>query len=143
MARFHNTRLIICNWGAFKRGAAMALPGLGIVVGKDYTYDYELLMHEYGHILQAQRWGYFFFYTRVAISSLISAWKKPDQHIYHWTEWTANLLSKRYFNKEDWDECYFPTQASEYKTALPPFCRDKAKFYSQYLADDRPNDILT
>lgn len=143
MPKFNNVKVWIINVGPFKRGAAMALPGIGIFIGRTYAHDQALLRHEFGHILQARKWGLFFFYTKVAISSLISAWKKPSMHNFHWTEWTANYLSYNYFHTENtfWNHFAYPIappkQNEELSVAsFPHFCKNEVDFYAHYLQDD-------
>lgn len=138
MHRFENIPIVYCNIGAFRNGASMAVPGIGIVISKKYVHDIQLLRHEYGHFLQAKRWGYFFFYFRVAFSSLMSVIRKPRYHKYHWTEWSANYLSYHYFDdKENWDMESFPIQPEmnriEIKFPLPRFCKDVKIFHKKYL----------
>lgn len=140
MRRFEKIPILYCNFGAFRNGASMALPGIGIFVSKKYAQDDALLRHEYGHILQAKKWGYFFFYFRVAFSSLYSAYKNPRYHKYHWTEWSANFLSYMYFKKKEtieWNEDSFPIQPDftkkEVLSPLPSFCRDCSLFFQKYL----------
>jgi hypothetical protein len=88
-------------------GAAATLPGRGIVLSKgQYTlnstsqYTQELLQHEFGHILQANKVGLKAFYQVIAPESLASAardgmngWK----HNAFWTETWSNYLSHNYF----------------------------------------------
>jgi len=81
----------------------VTLPGTGIFVGKgvfSQGLDPDLLMHEFGHILQANDIGKANFYGKVAPSSLWSANKHGQDgwnHMAHWTESWANFKSVNYF----------------------------------------------
>jgi RHS repeat-associated protein len=81
----------------------MTLPGRGIYVGQGVysrNYDLGLMMHEFGHILQARAMGNTYFYTKIAPSSLVSATKSSYgsySHKNHWTEVWANQLAYDYF----------------------------------------------
>ena len=48
----------------------MTVPGVGIFVGPGGINDVDLLKHEFGHILQARKWGAGVFYGDVAPASL-------------------------------------------------------------------------
>jgi hypothetical protein len=100
---FEGVRVFSSEVGDLEYGAAFTLPGLGIFVNPNDVTNEDLLRHEFGHILQAQKWGNDFFYNTIVPQSLISASHNTD-HQSSWTEWTANLLSWRYFGKPaDWD----------------------------------------
>ena len=97
----------------------MTLPGRGIYVGQGVysrNYDSQLLMHEFGHILQAQVMGSAYFYSNIAPSSLMSATKATYgtySHRHHWTEVWANQLAYDYFvrgwnNAIKWNTRRFP-----------------------------------
>lgn len=93
-------------------------------------YDH-LLMHEFGHILQAKDKGLLFYYFIIATISLGSAFccmatvilagfaKKLHlgieitayRHHNTWTEWDASRRAKIYFQKIDWQEKWFPTKS--------------------------------
>lgn len=113
LRRFEGVRLIPLNSGIFLMGAAVALPGIGIVAAEKGLQATGLLRHEFGHILQFRKWGFFFFWIRIAPASLRSARKANREnsynHMHCWTEWSANQLSYTYFgNPADWDFERYP-----------------------------------
>jgi hypothetical protein len=90
------------------KGAAIALPGIGILVSFDYsgTELLKVLQHEYGHIIDARqgifkRGGkllkYFLFYVLIGIPSLASAIFNKQRHRYFWTEIRANKIALTFF----------------------------------------------
>lgn len=110
---FEGVRLISLNSGLFCKGAAVTLPGIGIVAAEKGLQASGLLRHEFGHILQFRKWGFFFFWTRIAPVSLLSARRANRDNLYNhmhcWTEWSANRLSYNYFGKPaDWDLNSYP-----------------------------------
>jgi hypothetical protein len=99
-------------------GAAFTIPGIGITVSegiykyKDFkgSYGRQVLMHEFGHILQNKYYGNI---ASVIISSrsLYSATfsKNAIEHQNTWTEIQANTLSYLYFQQPSyWDFNEFP-----------------------------------
>ena len=99
-------------------GAAFTIPGIGITVSdgiykyKDFkgSYGRQVLMHEFGHILQNKYYGNI---ASVIISprSLYSATfsKNTIEHQNTWTEIQANTLSYLYFQQPSyWDFNEFP-----------------------------------
>lgn len=90
-------------FGNLKNGAAMTLPGIGIFVNPNDLNDIHLLRHEFGHILQARKYGLEFFYTVIGPASLASAAARTGNHNLFWTEVQANTLSWQYFGApSDW-----------------------------------------
>lgn len=92
---------------------AFAFPGIGIFVNEIYTGNKNLLMHEFGHILQFRKYGFFVFWLKIAPASFFSAMKSRiylrHQHKLTHTEIDANLLAYNYFNKPaDWNFGQFP-----------------------------------
>ena len=83
----------------------VALPGRGIIVGQgafSKGLDPDLLMHEFGHILQARQIGNFNFYSKLAPSSLRSARMNGingHNHMNNWTESWANYKAVNYFGR--------------------------------------------
>ena len=72
-----------------------------------------LLRHEFGHVLQARRYGYLWFYLFTGPKSLVSACLEQAgrryQHKNARVEKEANLLSYTYFKSpDDWDHQSFP-----------------------------------
>jgi len=100
--------------GGYNSGG-LALPGIGIVVGKG-TFSQELglevVQHEFGHVLQYRLVGPFWFYLVVGPLSLLSAWTNwhGRGHRRYWTEQWANHLAAEYFGKEKWPYWRFPCQ---------------------------------
>jgi hypothetical protein len=98
-------------------GAAYTLPGVGIHIDVRTHQDYigtdqqkkqeaiQLLKHEFGHILQATKYGKPHFYLLIAPVSLISA-ATTGQHQCTWTEIEANLLALDYYCKS-FNDCFW------------------------------------
>lgn len=124
-------RIYFTRW--LVQGVAFSLPGIGIFLGFRQSHNNlpsgylnHLIMHEYGHVLQAKDKGLFFYYGIITPISLGSAfWSvltampvkffkkinfKPYSHHQTWTEWDASRRAKMYFNENDWQEKWFPTQ---------------------------------
>ncbi|HPG34397.1 MAG: hypothetical protein H6541_02165 [Lentimicrobiaceae bacterium] len=115
--QFEGIRIVCINAFLFRRGAAVTIPGVGIITGKSGACDINLLRHEFGHILQFRQQGACFYWCYIAPASLLSAIKAHRHYAYRhmscWTEWSANLLSYRYFNEpESWDHLNFPVRNS-------------------------------
>ena len=113
ISSFENIRVYAIDIGQFKHGAAMAIPGIGIFVGKKHINNIDLLRHEFGHILQYRKWGWLKFWTNIVPKSIRSASiankDSTHKHMHLWTEWTANQLSYHYFNKPtDWNHRSYP-----------------------------------
>jgi RHS repeat-associated protein len=110
--RFEGVPIIDSELGDLKYGAAMTFPGIGIFLSNSYYLNrperkFDLLRHEFGHILQAQRYGLFDFYAVVAPVSLYSTKMEDHNHQESWTETEANTLSWVYFGfPSDWSERY-------------------------------------
>jgi hypothetical protein len=80
----------------------ITLPGRGIIVPvgtHSLNANYELMQHEFGHILQAKLIGNLNFYTKVGPFSLMSATINPGNHNRFWTEVWANNLSFDFFSR--------------------------------------------
>jgi len=45
---FEGVRIFTLNFGAFKKGAAMMIPGIGIFIGPQDAGNLDLLRHEFG-----------------------------------------------------------------------------------------------
>ena len=60
--KFENTRVYCSTVGALKRRAAIAIPGIGIFIHPTDINNTDLLRHEFGHILQRKKFGFFFFF---------------------------------------------------------------------------------
>lgn len=71
----------------------------------------QLCMHEFGHTVDSQLFGWFYLPV-IGLSSLISAMGKGNHNVF-WTEIRANKHAKRYFSKYysmAWKEDGYPTQ---------------------------------
>jgi hypothetical protein len=70
---FEGVRVYSLNFGIFKKGAAMTIPCLGIFVSRQSLKDTDLLRHEFGHILQARKFGTLAYWRHIVPASLKSA----------------------------------------------------------------------
>lgn len=114
---FEKIKVYGSKLGALNKRAAITIPGVGIFVHPDDKNNIDLLRHEFGHILQRRKWGLWFFISKIALNSIISARKsnknKQYKHMNFWTEWTANKLAYTYFNcPKDWNFKDYPIEAS-------------------------------
>ncbi len=92
---------------------AFAFPGVGIFVNNKLTGNKNLLMHEFGHILQYRNYGFFCFWLKIApvsvFSALISRVNSDHQHKFTGVEIEANVLAYNYFGQPaDWNFHQFP-----------------------------------
>ena len=138
MMRFQQVRLFRLNFGNFRRGAALTIPLVGIFVGKGMEDDLNLLRHEFGHILQFRKWGFWFFWRHIAKTSLDSAHASRKEHRKHqhtWTEWSANRLAYHYFNcPDDWNFRRFPIQPTiEDRFSKPKFAQSNDDFMKDWV----------
>lgn len=136
--KFEGVRVFRVNFGHFRQGAALTLPGIGIFVGKGREFDRNLLRHEFGHILQARKWGFWFFCRYIAKTSIQSAHasrKKAYNHQSTWTEWSANYLAYNYFDKpKDWNFRRFPIAPNEEtKLSKPTFAQNNDEFIRDWV----------
>jgi len=122
--KFENIKVYTSKLGALNKRAAITLPGIGIFVHPIDKDNIDLLRHEFGHILQAKKWGIRFFILHIALQSLRSAQKANKNgfynHMQNWTEWTANKLSYQYFNcPDDWNFKQYPIFAEFEASKIP------------------------
>lgn len=115
MVKFEKIKVFGSTFGALKNRAAITIPGVGIFVHPKDKGNLDLLRHEFGHILQRRKYGFFFFFFKIAIISLKSARKANKNisynHMHCWTEWTANNLAYQYFNCPDnWNFKAYPIE---------------------------------
>ena len=117
---FQKARVHVFNIGKFKRGASVFIPGIGILVGRSFKTDKNLLRHEFGHYLQFKKWGAWIFFRHVAKDSFLSCWRSQRKkyvwyrHCDTWTEWSANLLAWDYFGRpDDWNTCVYPLNVNK------------------------------
>jgi hypothetical protein len=121
--------------GELKNRAAVVLPGIGIFVHPDEVANISLLRHEFGHILQARKWGKRFFYRYIAWQSIISARRSSHDptfvHQHTWTEWTANRLAYYFFKRpDDWDMKSYPIH--------PPLEQREGSDWPEFLRFEKP-----
>jgi hypothetical protein len=112
---FEDTRIFTSEVSNLKDGAAFTLPGIGIFVNPKDIGNLDLLRHEYGHILEYNRYGAAD-YLVIIISSMYSAnYAYPHQKT--WTESQANTLSYYYFNQpSNWNMNIYPIDKNYLKT---------------------------
>jgi hypothetical protein len=125
--------------GELKHRAAVALPGIGIFVHPDEAGNLSLLRHEYGHILQARKWGKRFFYRYIAWESLNSAKRSSYdanfKHQHTWTEWTANRLAYYFFKRpDDWDMKSYPIH--------PPLEQREGSDWPEFVRFEKPAELI-
>ena len=131
MGNFSGVSCFTSTIGELKNRAALALPGIGIFIHPKDVRNIPLLRHEYGHILQAKKWGKLFFYRFIARQSVDSVRRSNRDssfnHQHTWTEWTANRLSYYFFKRpDDWDMKSFPIHPpldNREGTDIPEFLR--------------------
>jgi hypothetical protein len=106
---FEGIRVYDSTIGDLEGGGGITFPGLGILISEEYYENrpskdrLDLLRHEFGHILQARRYGNAFYYSVIGLVSPVSALTSPS-HQASWTEKEANTLSYIYFNfPADWN----------------------------------------
>lgn len=81
----------------------LVLPGAGVTTANGGIHmsrtnnGLSALQHEYGHYLQAQQLGTFYYYKRIVPASLYSAATDPAYHNYFWTEIDANQRATAFF----------------------------------------------
>ena len=100
----------------YKRGEfyyGVTLPPAGIFVGIGvFKNDLDMMMHEFGHILQYRKHGAYSYYTVFAPKSFASASINPQGHNNYWVETYANYLSYNYFYSKEtfefgWKDFYW------------------------------------
>lgn len=123
--KFHGVNVYEAMAGDFADGAAVTLPGKGIFLGgkgsylaslRYNSYEYWVIRHEFGHILQERYHGPFA-YRIIAQESLASAifdrkelFGYKHSHQNFWTETYANHLAYNYFQSpSNWPN-YFPIE---------------------------------
>ncbi len=111
--KFQNIRVYCSTVGALKKRAAIAIPGIGIFIHPNDKNNQDLLRHEFGHILQRRKYGFFFFFFKIAVTSIKSARKANKDssynHMHCWTEWNANKLSYEFVKcPKDWNFKAYP-----------------------------------
>lgn len=136
--RFEGVPVYRLNFGAFRKGAAMTIPGIGIFVGKENSDNRTLLRHEFGHILQYRKWGFRTYWRHVATVSLRSARaanRGSGTHKDSWAEWSANRLAYAYFGEPaDWDLGQYPIIPSgKSREQYPRFAQNVSDFSQNWL----------
>lgn len=139
--KFENVRVRVLDFGMFKKGASAFLPGFGIIVGRSACRDVDLLKHEFGHYLQYQKSGLYFYWRHIAFTSLLSyrrSRRKDMPYFRHydtWTEWSANRMSWEYFNRPDeWNHGLYPIRVLNTRSGCR-FPDGLHKTYSRFVSD--------
>jgi len=84
----------ITNFGILQyKGATTSNGG----IHADLSFSLADLQHEYGHFLQAQKYGSFIYNSKILPASLWNMIVSPSSHRYFWTEIEANQLSIAFF----------------------------------------------
>jgi len=89
-------------------GAAFTIPGFGIIAHPDFIFNdngslnLTGLFHEYGHILQAEEWGYDFYFEIAGPMSANDFQFGTGDHDYYWTEWTASRMAYTFAGQPSW-----------------------------------------
>ncbi len=98
-----NTGVSVYESSTMKGNAGVTLPGRGIIV-RNGAYSKNLypnlMQHEFGHILEANKVGMVGYYGMIAKESVLSAEMNGHlgwEHKNFWTETWANFLSKEYW----------------------------------------------
>jgi len=118
---FQGVRIFQSEIGDLKHGAAFAFPGIGIFLNPKDVGKLDLLRHEFGHILQARRygWGYFPVYAAVSLHST-QIKDKSHRHQRTWSETEANTLSYLHFGKpQNWNFAKYPVDQNYLKKVSP------------------------
>ena len=79
--------------------------------GDNYILGNQICMHEFGHTVDSQRFGWAYLFV-IGLPSLLNAMGKGDHNVF-WTETRANRHAKRYFGKHysiAWNEAGYPTK---------------------------------
>ena len=139
MGNFFGVSYFTSTIGELKNRAAIAIPGVGIFVHPKDAKNIPLLRHEFGHILQAKKWGKIFFYRYVATESINSVRRSNRDssfnHQHTWTEWTANRLSYHFFKRpHDWDMKSYPI--------YPPLDYREGTDMPEYLRSNKPPALI-
>lgn len=139
VGNFFGVSCFTSTLGELKNRAAIALPGIGIFISPKDVKNLHLLRHEFGHILQAKKWGKVFFYRYIARESLMSARRAGHDpafiHQHTWTEWTANRMAYYFFKRpDDWDMKSFPI--------CPPLDAREGSDWPEFLRFDKPPELV-
>ena len=131
--RFHGATLIDTRWGNVYTGLSLS----NYLFGKDMIPSYRdhRMIHEYGHYIQSQRWGWGFL-PIIGVPSLQSVLigLETVSHKHRWYERRANILGGEYFDKyygsgkddyisdhRDFFQLHYFYEGSEIYRANPPY----------------------
>ena len=114
-------------WNSADGWSGVTLPQKGIYVGRGvYSNDIDMMMHEFGHILQYRKHGSLAYYSVIGPESLASASRNGVNgwnHNIYWTETYANYLSHNYFGmqafRNGWDSFYWNYQQNPIQNISP------------------------
>ena len=99
--------------------------------GDNYILGNQICMHEFGHTVDSQRFGWAYLFV-IGLPSLLSAMGKGN-HNFFWTETRANLHAKRYFGKHysiAWNEAGYPTKLTfSFTTLHSPGCNSPSEMF--------------
>lgn len=105
--------------------SGVAIPSKGIFLGKNvFRNDYDMVKHEFGHVLQYNLHGELAYYSIIAPESFVNAsMSKTDmEHNNFWTETYANYLSYNYFktkyNCTSWNLKEYPIKSISFFNRL-------------------------
>jgi len=87
----------ITNFGVLQNAGATTSNG---GIHADLSFTLADLQHEYGHFLQAQKYGSFIYNSKILPASLWNMIESPSTHIYFWTEVEANQFSIAFFGSK-------------------------------------------
>ena len=79
--------------------------------GEGFVLGNQICMHEFGHTIDSQLFGWAYLPV-IGLPSLLSAFGKGNHNVF-WTELRANSQAKNYFGKHysiAWDEVGYPTE---------------------------------
>ena len=107
--------VVLGKWSPYGGYSGVTVPERGIVVGLGvFVNDKDMMMHEFGHILQYRVHGARAYWSVIAPESFLSAKKHGKNgwnHNCFWVETYANYLSRNYFGKQamndGWDSFYW------------------------------------
>ena len=121
--------------GKFGEGySGVTIPERGIIVGRGvYKGDWDMIQHEFGHVLQYRLWGSDLYWSEIAPTSVMSILKYSD-HYNTWTEWSANYLSYHHLGQPaNWSTGNPIWPTINRPGILPPFVRGPLDFKFNWL----------
>jgi len=126
-------------FGTYGKGDyyGLTVPERGILVGRGvYKNDWDMIRHEFGHVLQYRLWGSDVYWKEVGPTSFKSAKNYSSrEHMNTWTEWSANYLSYHHLGQpSNWNLGYYVIWPTSIRYGvLPPFVRGPIDFKFNWL----------